>query len=145
MAGCKTDRLECPSGLIKSLHANDADQPRTTPANVRDYFVAFLTNRPIARIETVATEIDCRTASRVGIWTVIPTAPATGATREVKARYLFFDRVQNGGWKIDHLHPSMMRLLGPMVVKLCHYTLSRSGADTASGKGRGGRSRARSR
>ena len=71
--------------------------------------VAFLTNRPIARIETVATEIDCRTASRVGIWTVIPTAPATGAAREVKARYSFYDRVQDGGWKIDHLHSSMMR------------------------------------
>ena len=80
--------------------------PRTTPAGVRDYFVAFLKNRPAARIDTGTTEIDCRTASRVGIWTVTLTDPVTGAVRDVKARYSFLYRFENGAWRIDHLNSS---------------------------------------
>ena len=41
-------------------------QPRKTPASVPDYFVAFLRNSPVARIDTRITEIDRRTASPVG-------------------------------------------------------------------------------
>ncbi|WP_439476978.1 SgcJ/EcaC family oxidoreductase [Brevundimonas sp.] len=85
-----------------------SNQPRTTPAGVRDYFVAFLKNRPVARIHTSTTEIDCRTASRVGTWTVTLTDPVTGAARDVNARYSFLYRFEDGDWKIDHLHSSMM-------------------------------------
>lgn len=52
-----------------------SNQPRTTPAGVRDYFVAFLKLKPVARIDTSTTEVDCGTASRVGTWTVAVTDP----------------------------------------------------------------------
>ena len=82
--------------------------PRTTRASVRDYFVGFLPNRPVARIDTSTVEIDCRTASRVGTWTVTLTDPASGASRDVPARYSFIYRFEAGDWKIDHLHSSVM-------------------------------------
>ena len=82
--------------------------PRTTPAGVRDYFVTFLRSSPVARIDTSTVEIDCDTASRVGTWTVVLTNPATGVKRDVAARYSFIYRWEDGQWKIDHLHSSMM-------------------------------------
>lgn len=90
------------------LLATVSNTPRTTPASVRDYFVSFLKNKPAARIDTSTIEIDCRTASRVGTWTVTLTDPATGQARDVHARYSFIYRFEGGGWKIDHLHSSMM-------------------------------------
>ena len=90
------------------LLATVSNQPRTTPALVRDYFVSFLKNKPVARIDTDTTEIDCRTASRVGTWTVTLIDPATGAVRDVAARYSFIYRFEGNEWKIDHLHSSMM-------------------------------------
>jgi len=85
-----------------------SNTPRTTPAGVRDYFVEFLRNRPVGRIDTSTVEIDCTTASRLGTWTVTLVDPATGAKRDVAARYSFIYRFQDGEWKIDHLHSSMM-------------------------------------
>lgn len=85
-----------------------ANTPRTTPASVRDYFVSFLKSKPAARIDSSTIEIDCTTASRVGTWTVTLTDPATGAVRDVRARYSFIYRFEAGDWKIDHLHSSAM-------------------------------------
>ncbi|WP_298162390.1 SgcJ/EcaC family oxidoreductase [Brevundimonas sp.] len=82
--------------------------PRTTRESIRDYFVGFLRNRPVGRIDTSSVEIDCRTASRVGTWTVTLTDPASGAARDVAARYSFIYRFEQGDWKIDHLHSSVM-------------------------------------
>lgn len=90
------------------LLATVSNRPRTTPADVRDYFVTFLANRPVGHIDTSKVDIDCRTASRVGTWTVTLTDPATGAVRDVKARYSFIYRFEDGEWKIAHLHSSMM-------------------------------------
>lgn len=90
------------------LLATVSNIPRTTPPAVRDYFVTFLANKPVARIDTSTIEIDCETASRVGTWTVTLTDPTTKAVREVPARYSFVYRYENGDWKIDHLHSSMM-------------------------------------
>jgi uncharacterized protein (TIGR02246 family) len=85
-----------------------SNTPRTTPEGVRDYFVTFLRNSPVGHIDTSTVEIDCDTASRVGTWTVTLTDPATGARRDVAARYSFIYRWEDGQWKIDHLHSSMM-------------------------------------
>ncbi len=85
-----------------------SNQPRTTPAGVRDYFVNFLKLKPVARIDTSTTEIDCQTASRVGTWTVAIIDPVTGESSDVAARYSFVYRFENGAWKIDHLHSSAM-------------------------------------
>lgn len=91
-----------------------SNTPRTTPAAVRDYFVSFLTGQPVARIESSTIQIDCLTASRVGTWTVTLTDPATGQTRDVHARYSFIYRFEDGTWKIDHLHSSMMPEAAPV-------------------------------
>ncbi len=85
-----------------------SNTPRTTPAGVRDYFVSFLGNEPVAHVDTSTIEIDCHTASRVGTWTVTLTDPTTAQTRDVQARYSFIYRFEDGAWKIDHLHSSMM-------------------------------------
>lgn len=90
------------------LLATVSNTPRTTPAMVRDYFVSFLRNSPVGRIETSTTRIDCHTASRVGTWTVTLTDPDTQQSRDVHARYSFIYKHENGEWKIDHLHSSMM-------------------------------------
>jgi uncharacterized protein (TIGR02246 family) len=90
------------------LLATVSNIPRTTPSAVRDYFMMFLANKPAARIDTSTVEIDCETASRVGTWTVTLTDPATRTVREVPARYTFIYRHGDGGWKIEHLHSSMM-------------------------------------
>lgn len=90
------------------LLATVSNTPRTTPAAVRDYFVSFLKAKPVARFDTTTIERDCQTASRVGTWTVVLTDPATGKVNEVKARYSFIYRWENGDWKIDHLHSSAM-------------------------------------
>lgn len=90
------------------LLATVANDSRTTPEGVRDYFVEFLKNRPVGRIETSTLEIDCMTASRVGTWTVTLTNAETGAQTPVHARYSFIYRWEDGDWKIDHLHSSMM-------------------------------------
>jgi len=90
------------------LLATVSNTPRTTPAMVRDYFVSFLRNTPVGRIDTSTVEIDCQTASRLGTWTVTLTDPATGARTDVRARYSFIYRFEGGDWKIDHLHSSMM-------------------------------------
>lgn len=91
-----------------------SNTPRTTPAGVRDYFVSFLRNHPVGRIDTSTIEIDCHTASRVGTWTVTLTDPATGQTRDVHARYSFIYRFEDDAWKIDHLHSSMMPEAAPV-------------------------------
>jgi len=90
------------------LLATVSNTPRTTPAAVRDYFVSFLRGAPVGRIDTSTTEIDCQTATRLGTWTVTLTDPASGAKTDVKARYSFVYRWEDGDWKIDHLHSSMM-------------------------------------
>ena len=74
--------------------------------------MTFLANRPVANIDTSRVDIDCRTASRVGTWTVTLTDPGTGAARQVKARYSFIYRFEDGEWKIAHLHSSMMPVAG---------------------------------
>jgi uncharacterized protein (TIGR02246 family) len=85
-----------------------SNKPRTTPAEVRDYFVTFLKGSPSARIDSSTVEIDCKTASRLGTWTVSLTDASTGVASEVKGRYSFIYKYEDGDWKIDHLHSSLM-------------------------------------
>ena len=90
------------------LLATVSNRPRTTPAEVNDYFVSFLKNSPVGTINTSTVKIDCRSAARLGTWTVALTNPETGVKSDVKARYSFIYRYVDGDWKIDHLHSSMM-------------------------------------
>lgn len=85
-----------------------SNTPRTTYDGVKDYFVHFLAKSPAAHIDTSTIEIDCHTASNIGTWTIDLTDPATGAKSQAKGRFTFIYRFEDGQWKIDHLHSSLM-------------------------------------
>ena len=90
------------------LLATVSNLPRTTPAGINDYFVTFLKNSPVGTIDTSTTALGCNSATRVGTWTVALTNPETTVVTNVKARYSFIYRYSRDGWKIYHLHSSMM-------------------------------------
>ena len=90
------------------LLATVSNVPRTTPAGINDYFVTFLKSSPVGTIDSSTTVVGCNTATRVGTWTVALTNPTTNAVTNVKARYSFIYRYGRDGWKINHLHSSMM-------------------------------------
>ena len=90
------------------LLATVAARPRTTPADIRDYFVSFLKNSPVGSIDTSTIKSGCNWALRAGTWTVALTNPDTGAKTDVKARYTFLYQYDDGQWEIEHLHSSVV-------------------------------------
>ena len=90
------------------LLATVSNTPRTDHAGIRDYFVGFLKPSPVGTINSSTVKLGCNSAARVGTWTVTVTDPSTGAKTDIKARYSFLYRIEDGKWKIDHLHSSMM-------------------------------------
>ena len=90
------------------LLATVASVPRTDPAGIRDYFVKFLKGSPVGRIDTSAIKSGCNWALRMGTWTVTMSDSATGAKTEVKARYTFLYQFEDGKWRIEHLHSSVL-------------------------------------
>lgn len=90
------------------LLATVSNKPRTTPAEIRDYFDHFLVSKPIAKIDTSTIRIGCNTATRVGTWTITLTDPKTHKKRLVKARYSFIYKFDKNDWRIEHLHSSLM-------------------------------------
>lgn len=90
------------------LLATVANVPRTDPAGVRDYFVKFLKNSPVGRIDSSTIKSGCNWALRAGTWTVTLTDSITGAKTDVRARYSFLYEFEDGQWKIEHLHSSVM-------------------------------------
>jgi uncharacterized protein (TIGR02246 family) len=90
------------------LLATVSNKPRTTTAGVQDYFVNFLKGSPVGTINTSTISLGCNTAMRLGTWTVTLTNAETGAKTDVKARYSFIYKLEDGQWKIYHLHSSMM-------------------------------------
>lgn len=90
------------------LLATVSNTPRTTAAGIRDYFVSFLKNSPVGTIDSSSYDLGCNMATRVGAWTVKLTNPDTGVATDVKARYTFIYKYENGRWVVDHLHSSMM-------------------------------------
>jgi uncharacterized protein (TIGR02246 family) len=100
---------------VTNLFAKDAvllatvsNTPRTNHAAIRDYFVGFLKPSPVGTINTSTVRTGCNLAYRVGTWTVTVTDAATGAKTDIKARYSFIYKMEDGKWKIDHLHSSKM-------------------------------------
>ena len=89
------------------LLATVSNEPRTTPAGVRDYFVSFLKGSPVGTINTSTVVPGCNQMARMGTWTV-SLQNAQGARSDVKARYTFIYKMEDGQWKIAHLHSSMM-------------------------------------
>ena len=90
------------------LLATVASVPRTDRAGIRDYFVKFLKGSPVGRIDTTTIKSGCNWALRMGTWTVVMSDPATGAKTDVKARYTFLYQFEDGKWRIEHLHSSVL-------------------------------------
>ena len=90
------------------LLATVSNKPRTTPAEVRDYFVSFLKGSPVGTIDTSTVVPGCNQLARMGTWTVALTNQNSGVRNNVKARYTFIYKYEDGAWKIAHLHSSMM-------------------------------------
>ena len=100
---------------VTALFAPDAvllptlsDEERTTPAGIRKYFVHFLEKSPVAHIDSSSIRLGCNMASRMGNWSVDLTDAKTGAKTMAKARHTFVYRYADGGWRIEHLHSSLL-------------------------------------
>lgn len=81
--------------------------PRTDRAGIRDYFVGFLKNSPVGRIDSSRVIEGCNKLIRMGGWSVALTDPTTQATNTVSGRYTFIYRYEDGAWKVAHLHSSL--------------------------------------
>lgn len=101
----KVTALFSPNAVLLPTVSN---RPRTTHAEIRDYFDHFLLSRPIAKIDTSTVRVGCNTASRVGTWTIALTDPKTHKKTDVHARYSFLYKFNRGQWWIKHLHSSLM-------------------------------------
>ena len=80
-----------------------SNQPRTNPAEIRDYFVKFLKNAPQGRIDSRTIKIGCNLAQYVGTYTF---RFKDGTT--VQTRYTYVYEWKDGNWLISHHHSSAM-------------------------------------
>ena len=90
------------------LLATVSNVPRTDRAGIRDYFVSFLKGSPVGALDTSNVREGCNMLTNVGTWTVALTNQNSGVRNNVKARYSFIYKYEDGAWKIAHLHSSMM-------------------------------------
>ncbi|GAA3997353.1 calcium/calmodulin-dependent protein kinase type II [Sphingomonas humi] len=90
------------------LLATVSNVPRTDRAAIRDYFEAFLKGAPVGTINTSNVRQGCNMLVKMGTWTVALTNQNSGVRNNVKARYTFIYKYEDGAWKIAHLHSSMM-------------------------------------
>jgi uncharacterized protein (TIGR02246 family) len=89
-----------PDGVLLATVSN---QPRTNPAEIRDYFVKFLKSEPQGTIDKRIVKIGCNVAQDVGTYTF---RFKDGGT--VHARYTYVYEWVNGQWLIAHHHSSAM-------------------------------------
>lgn len=90
------------------LLATVSNVPRTDRAAIRDYFVSFLKGSPVGTFNTSNVREGCNMLVNMGTWTVALTNQNSGVRNNVKARYTFIYKHEDGAWKIAHLHSSMM-------------------------------------
>jgi uncharacterized protein (TIGR02246 family) len=84
-----------------------SNKTRTTPAEIKDYFVHFLQKKPKGRIDNSAIHIGCNDAFDAGTYTFTLT-DTDGKTSDVAARYSFVYEFKDGKWLIAHHHSSAM-------------------------------------
>lgn len=90
------------------LLATLSNRPRTTHADIREYFVHFLEKSPHGKILNRTINIACDEAFDVGTYQFDLTDQKTHQTSTVSARYSFIYRYQQGKWLIAHHHSSLM-------------------------------------
>lgn len=79
------------------------NEPRTSPAEIRDYFVTFLKKAPQGTIDKRTIKIGCNVAQDVGTYTF-----RFKDGSQVKARYTYVYEWTDGQWLIAHHHSSAM-------------------------------------
>jgi uncharacterized protein (TIGR02246 family) len=80
-----------------------SNKPRLTAAEKEDYFVHFLENKPVGKIDFRSIEIDCNTAIDAGLYTF---TYADGS--KTKARYTYTYKWEGKQWLITSHHSSAM-------------------------------------
>lgn len=80
-----------------------SNQPRTTHAEIKDYFVHFLENHPQGKIDKRFVKIGCNVVRDAGLYTF-----TLSGDRVVAARYTFIYQYADGQWLISHHHSSAM-------------------------------------
>lgn len=80
-----------------------SNKARTTPAEIRDYFVKFLQGEPVGTIDQRTIRIGCNVAQDLGTYTF-----KFKDGKSVHARYTYVYEQVNGQWLIAHHHSSGM-------------------------------------
>jgi len=89
-----------------------SNKPRTSPPEIRDYFVHFLEKSPKGSINSRTVHTGCNDAYDVGTYT-FTVKDSGGNTSQVPARYTFVYELRNGKWLIVHHHSSAMPETAP--------------------------------
>lgn len=85
------------------LLATVSNKPRTTHAEIDDYFVQFLKKQPSGVIDTRTIKVGCNIAQDVGTYTF-----SLKGGQKVSARYSYVYQFKDGNWLIAHHHSSAM-------------------------------------
>ena len=80
-----------------------SNTPRLTPADKEEYFVYFLKDKPVGKIDSRTIEIDCNTALDTGLYTF-----SFKDGNQVKARYTYTYKWNGRQWLITSHHSSAM-------------------------------------
>lgn len=98
---------------VAALYAEDgvllptvSNVPRTTTAEIEDYFKHFLEKKPYGIIKQRNIKKGCNKLTDAGIYDF--EVEADGKKSVVPARYTFVYEYRNNQWKIVHHHSSMM-------------------------------------
>jgi len=98
---------------VTALYAEDAillptvsNLPRTTPAEIEDYFNHFLEKKPFGIIKDRNIKQGCNKLTDAGVYDF--EVISNGKKEVVPARYTFVYEYRNNVWKIVHHHSSMM-------------------------------------
>ncbi|MDP9964648.1 uncharacterized protein (TIGR02246 family) [Variovorax paradoxus] len=89
-----------PDGVLLATVSN---QPRTSLAEIRDYFVKFLKGAPQGKIDSRTIRVGCNVAQDIGTYTF-----KFKDGKLVHARYTYVYEWLNGQWLIAHHHSSAM-------------------------------------
>ena len=98
---------------VAALYAEDAillptvsNLPRTTTAEIEDYFHHFLEKKPYGIVKERNIKQGCNKLTDAGIYDF--EVISNGKKEVVPARYTFVYEYRNNEWKIVHHHSSMM-------------------------------------
>ncbi|MGA5816768.1 SgcJ/EcaC family oxidoreductase [Kitasatospora sp. NPDC094028] len=82
---------------------------RTDRAGIVDYFEHFLQKKPRGeKVRSVINVLDANSAVDAGLYRFYLTDPATGATKQVEARYSYEYEKRGGKWLIINHHSSVL-------------------------------------